>query len=116
MKLKLLLLLSLFLVSSCAKLEVINARAGENFTISLGSNPSTGYSWQLAKPLDEKIVRLVSSEYTSSQTKLVGAGGKENWTFLALKKGAAKIVLKYARPWEKDKLPAEQKTFSISVR
>ena len=113
----LLLPLALILLPSCAPPgSVINARAGEQFTITLESNPTTGYSWQLAKPLDEKIVRSVGSEYTPSRTDLAGAGGAETWTFLAVKKGSAKITLQYARPWEKDKPPAEEKTFLVKVR
>ena len=109
-------LLLVFLLSSCGPAgNEVNARAGENFTITLESNPTTGYSWQLAKPLDEKIVQFVGSEYVPSRTDLVGAGGVEEWTFLALNKGSAKIVLKYARPWEKDKPPAEEKTFLVRI-
>ena len=72
-------------------------------------------AWQLAKPLDEKIVQLVGSEYSPSRTDLVGAGGEEKWTFLAVKKGTTRISRKYVRPWEKDEPPAEEKTFLIRV-
>ena len=117
-KLGILSLLSLFLfvlLSSCAQLEVINAVAGDEFSITLESNPTTGYSWQLAQPLDEEMVKLVSSEYVPSRTDLVGAGGEEKWTFLALNKGVVRIVLKYVRPWEKDKPPAKEKTFLVRI-
>jgi len=106
----------LFLLSSCDRTCVISARAGKEFTIRLDSNPTTGYSWQLAEPYDENIIRLLEAEYTPSTTKRVGASGVENWTFLALKKGAAKISLKYARPWEVNKPPAKEKVFLIRVR
>ena len=95
--------------------NVMNARAGENFTISLESNPTTGYSWQLAKPLDEKIVQLVGSEYVPSKTDLVGAGGEEKWTFLAVKKGSTRVALEYVRSWEEDDPAVEEKTFLIRV-
>lgn len=108
-------LLLVFFLSSCTQLEGINARAGENFTISLESNPTTGYSWQLAKPLDEKIVKLESSKYTPLATDRVGAGGVEKWTFRAVKKGTIRVSLKYVRPWEKDKPPVEEKTFLIRI-
>ena len=82
------------------------------------SNPTTGYSWQLKQPLDEKIVQLESSKYIvdPESSDRVGAGGEEKWTFLAIKKGSAKISLKYVRPWEKDKPPVEEKTFLVRVR
>ncbi len=106
----------LFLLSSCDRACVISARAGKEFTIRLDSNPTTGYSWQLAEPYDESIVRLLEAEYIPSTTKRVGAGGEEKWTFQALKKGTAKISLKYARPWEINKPPAKEKVFLIRVR
>ncbi|MFC1568547.1 protease inhibitor I42 family protein, partial [Candidatus Margulisiibacteriota bacterium] len=64
----------------------------------------------------EKIVRLEGSKYLPEATDRVGAGGEEQWTFLAVKKGSAAIALKYVRPWEKDQPPAEEKTFLIKVR
>ena len=112
-----LIALPLILISACAPPgNVTSTKAGEEFTITLESNPTTGYSWQLAEPLNEKIVKLVGSDHVPSRTDLVGAGGQENWTFRAVNKGSAKIALKYARPWEKDKPPAEKKTFLIKVR
>jgi len=34
------------------------------------------------------------------ETSLVGAPGKEVWTFKALKKGTTKIAMEYSQPWE----------------
>lgn len=94
---------------------VIQIKKGEKFLISLDSNPTTGYSWQLAKPLDEKIIRLVSSKYKAPKTELVGVGGRESWTFKALGRGKTKIIFVYARPWEKGIPPAEEKAVDIIV-
>ena len=120
MKLKKLIILIiilpfLFFLSSCNQSNVINARAGEKITITLESNPTTGYSWQLQHPLDEKIIRLEGSKYVGPRSDRVGAGGEEKWTFLAIKKGSTKITLKYVRPWEKDEPPVKEKTFLIKV-
>jgi len=35
--------------------EPIQVTAGQNFTIKMASNPTTGYGWQLSKALDNKI-------------------------------------------------------------
>lgn len=54
----------------------VAVKAGEQFTVSLESNLATGYRWQLAKLLDEKVVTLVDSKYErTGQKGLVGAGG-----------------------------------------
>lgn len=100
---------------------VIEAAAGKEFTISLSSNRSTGYGWQLAKTLDETIVKSVSNYYQSApqppgKNPVMGAPGTEVWTFKALKSGKTTIEFKYVRPWEKDKAPAGTESFSVVVK
>lgn len=91
-------------------------RAGQEFTITLDSNPTTGYQWQLGKPLDENIVKLVSSKYKGPVTSKPGAGGEEGWTFRAEGTGKAEIALKYVRPWEKDMPAAKEQTYEVIVK
>ncbi|MDD5422463.1 MAG: protease inhibitor I42 family protein [Candidatus Omnitrophica bacterium] len=95
---------------------VIEAKAGKDVVITLESNRTTGFEWQLSEPLDKNIIEFKSSEYIASDGKLVGAGGKEVWTFRAIGAGKTFIVMKYARPWEKDVAPAMKEIFTISVK
>ncbi|OPY74035.1 MAG: Chagasin family peptidase inhibitor I42 [Syntrophorhabdus sp. PtaU1.Bin058] len=90
-------------------------KAGDEFVLTLESNPTTGYRWQIADKPDEKIVRLIGSEYKAPDTKLVGAGGNEIWTFRAEGKGKAAINLIYVRPWEKGTPPAKTANVTIVV-
>lgn len=83
--------------------ETIDAAAGKDFTITLESNGSTGYQWQLAEPVDKNFIQLVGSKYINSGSGLPGAPGKEEWAFRPVKTGKAKISLEYVRPWERDK-------------
>lgn len=78
----------------------IAAVTGQEFKVTLASNPTTGYSWALAKPLDGKLLALVTNIYERPETRLVGAGGNEVWTFKAVAAGKADIAFKYIRPWE----------------
>ncbi|MBA4389779.1 MAG: hypothetical protein C0399_02445 [Syntrophus sp. (in: bacteria)] len=94
----------------------INTKVGKAVSITLDSNPTTGYQWQLANPVDEKVLKLISSEYRPPKTKKLGAGGKEVWTFKALSTGQTIINFEYVRPWEKDRGAAEQATFTIKVQ
>lgn len=90
----------------------------KRFAIVIDSNPTTGYSWQLAKPINEKIIKFSGSEYIPANTKrgIVGAGGKEVWTFVAVAAGETAISLKYVRPWEKENPPASEATYKVIVR
>jgi inhibitor of cysteine peptidase len=96
--------------------ETVALNSGCRFAVRLRSNPTTGYGWQLAKPLDEKIVVLVTNDYIHPGTRLVGAGGNEVWVFKAVGRGQAEIALKYVRPWEKDRPPAETNVFKVVVK
>ena len=70
---------------------------GKTFSVSLESNPTTGYSWQAE--FDPKYLQLISKEFVID-SKLVGAGGVEKYKFLALKQGQVEVTMTYKRPWE----------------
>lgn len=90
--------------------------AGGEFTLTLTSNITTGYHWELAEPLDETIVKLVDSQYEAPKTNVVGAGGQEVWTFRGVGQGQTTINLKYVRPWEKDVPPEKTASYTLTVR
>ena len=97
--------------------KTIEVASGREFTIVLGSNRTTGYQWDLAKPLDKGTVELVGSAYKILQDGgKVGAGGKEVWTFRALGEGKTMITMKYMRPWEKNTAGVKTVTFEIVVK
>ena len=94
--------------------EPIKVKAGQKFIIRMESNPTTGYSWQLSKDLDNIIV-LVTNAFIPPESKLCGAGGHEVWTFKAIGEGQMDISLNYVRPWEKDQ-PARTNVFTVIVK
>jgi inhibitor of cysteine peptidase len=96
--------------------SLIEVDVGQEFALVLESNPSTGYRWELAQPLDETILTFVGSEFRPPATPLPGAPGKELRTFRAVGRGATTISLKYVRPWETDLPPARTATFPVVVR
>lgn len=72
---------------------------GEVIVVTLPENPSTGYQWQLAKP----ITLLKTEEtYLAGEAKagMVGVPGKKIFKFTAEKLGQDEIHLVYVRPWE----------------
>jgi len=92
----------------------VELSVGQSLVVTLDSNPgSTGYSWSLAQNSDDSVLGKTGNEYISPQTTLIGAGGKEEWTFKALKKGNSTISMVYSRPWETGTPPAQ--TFDLTV-
>lgn len=76
--------------------SVIQARVGEEFVITLQSNPSTGYRWTLADSLDP-MLRLQAQTYVPQQSVMPGSGGHQRLTFTALAAGETTIRLRYQR-------------------
>lgn len=98
------------------QIEKIQINLGENVVITLDANHTTGFSWQLAKPLDKNKLRFIKMEYVTGGTKLIGGGGEEVWTFQTLNKGQTEIDLKYVRPWEKDTPAAKETKFVVIIQ
>ena len=97
--------------------NAIKTKVGEEFTITLESNRTTGYGWELAEPLDGSIVKLINSDYKQPQdVRLIGKGGKEVWTFKAVGQGKTKVSMKYVRSWEKDTPPAMTQEYIVIVK
>ena len=95
---------------------VISVMLGKNVVIAVESNATTGYRWEIATPPDKKILDLVESEYKAPGSKLMGASGKQVFTFLTVGRGKTKVSLNYVRPWEKEAAPAKTQTFEVEVR
>ena len=62
----------------------IHVESGSIFIVTLESNRTTGYEWQVAGKLDPSAFEIVGVEYVKGASPLVGSGGIENWTFRAL--------------------------------
>jgi len=93
----------------------VQAKAGKEFVITLKSNITTGYQWQLTKAVDKEYVILTGLKYVTKKPKLIGSGGKEEWTFKAVKPGKTTISFQYVRPWEKKVPPADEKRFLVKI-
>jgi predicted secreted protein len=92
--------------------ENIEAKVGRDFVITLGSNPSTGYSWRLAEPLPS-MLKLQSKRYIPFEVRKIGGGGIEEWTFKSVRSGKVTIMFEYARGKGP---PARQKSFTIVAK
>lgn len=89
----------------------VTVDAGGTVTVSLESNPSTGYTWDVksAGPLQLKGEPTFEA---GGEAKAVGAAGVQIFTFDAPKAGTGTLTLTYQRPWE-SKQP--EKTWSVDV-
>jgi inhibitor of cysteine peptidase len=94
--------------------QTINTSANQEFIIALGSNPTTGYSWQESH--DQTMLELKEKSYKEEAKEgVVGAGGIEYFRFKALKKGQTEITMTYEQPWQGGG-SGETKVFTVNIK
>jgi inhibitor of cysteine peptidase len=110
------LLLMAICTSSFAKADTLSYNVSANsshFTISLPSNPTTGYSWKLQKS-DATLLTLVKDTYIPSKSNLMGAKGNMQFTFRLLQihslPDSTSLSFSYQRPWEKTSIKTQAVT------
>ncbi|MCX6372417.1 MAG: protease inhibitor I42 family protein [Actinobacteria bacterium] len=91
----------------------VEASVGEQFTVTLEENPTTGYSWDMiAGPgLTQVGDKFVAP--SPSPSPLMGAGGTHLWVFRADEAGTLTLTGRYVRPWEEDGKSAAD--FSLTI-
>ena len=93
--------------------QTIDIGANQEFVIALGSNPTTGYMWQVSH--DETMLELVEKTYKRTGEP-VGGGGVEYFRFKTLKTGKTEITLVYKRPWEEPTPQDVTKAFTVNIK
>jgi predicted secreted protein/putative hemolysin len=94
----------------------VTLKVGDVLEVTLDSNPSTGYSWQVKANDRNVLLPLGEPQFTlGNPTPMPGAGGTETFQFKALAKGQTTLTLVYLRPWETNVTPTPNDTFTLSV-
>ena len=93
----------------------VELEQGQILVVTLESNPSTGYRWEVVDNNESILKQFGQAEFKPSETSdppMVGVGGWEIFRFKAISAGQMTLELVYHRSWE-DAEPL--KTFSIQV-
>jgi inhibitor of cysteine peptidase len=85
---------------------------GHDFTVTLRTNPSTGYYWELR--FDHKALSLTDRTFVSDPNpyNLVGVPGSEVFTFRALTKGTTEIAFDNVSP---SQVVTDQTLYAVTV-
>ena len=73
---------------------------GNEFTITLDDNKSTGYKWDFVN-LDKELNEFIEKIDLESESDLLGAPSKTQFKFKSLKEGLNVITFTYSREFEK---------------
>ena len=79
----------------------VELAAGDSFTVTLGSNRTTGFQWPESAQIDDQsVLEQLAHRFVPPEEDAPGAAGKEVWTFKALKEGSTEVSMEYSQPWE----------------
>lgn len=93
----------------------IRLQTGDEFSIELESNPSTGFGWVLTEQLKSSVVRMVSVSYRPPDPPVPGSPGTDFWTFRATGPGTAEITLGYLKQSVNPSEQADEAVFTVEV-
>ncbi len=107
-------------VIPCSALELLERDHGHDFTICVGEefsirlpgNPTTGYLWGVAAN-DSAVLKQKGEIVFVADNDLMGAGGQSIFRFVPSEVGSVRLKLVYRRPWEKGIPPT--KVFEVTV-
>jgi inhibitor of cysteine peptidase len=74
-----------------------SVRVGDEITVVLAENPTTGYRWQ--PDIDTARLQLTADHYEGPE-RPVGTGGTRHLTFASLQPGPVQLHLVKRRSWE----------------
>jgi len=107
-------------VIPCSALELLERDHGHDFTICVGEefsirlqgNPTTGYLWEVAAN-DPAVLKQKGEIVFVADNDRMGAGGQLIFRFVPRGVGSVRLKLVYRRPWEKEIPPI--KAFEVTV-
>jgi inhibitor of cysteine peptidase len=90
---------------------------GQELTLSLRSNPSTGFRWEVKEAASGVLKSLGPEVYSHPEDAgLVGSAGQSTWRYKALNPGSGRLLMIYQQPWEPNVAPASTFDCQIEVQ
>ncbi|MCY1433091.1 Chagasin family peptidase inhibitor I42 [compost metagenome] len=83
-------------------------------TLTLPSNPTTGYRWLMQNPAGSLLRSLGPEVYSNPEDAgMVGSAGQSVWRFQVQGAGEGHLILVYQQPWAPEVPPV--KTFNCAL-
>ncbi|WP_060508416.1 protease inhibitor I42 family protein [Pseudomonas sp. NBRC 111124] len=97
--------------SECPK----RLQVGQSLTLTLPSNPTTGYRWLVQNPASNVLQSLGPEVYSAPEdVGIVGGSGISTWRYQARAAGGGHLVLVYQQPWAPEVRPVQ--TFDCAIK
>ena len=92
------------------------AEVGDKIRVELCSNPTTGFGWTYDTSGDS-VLREEDRDFAEAEDEgIVGAAGKDLWTFEATTRGTTEVLMEYSQPWDGGIKAEWTFTMTVTVR
>jgi inhibitor of cysteine peptidase len=88
-----------------------SVQVGEQITVALGENPTTGYRWQAE--VDSSRLQLLADQYEGPDHP-IGAGGIRRLTFAPVEPGTVRLRVVKRRSWEHSAVAEFEMSLDVS--
>jgi predicted secreted protein len=99
--------------------QPIKLSLGQQTTVQLDENPTTGFRWQIDRTKSDNlsIVRINDLGFSApAGSARVGASGVHRWSIEGVSAGKGRIVFEYRRPWETEAVRHHEISVEVSER
>jgi inhibitor of cysteine peptidase len=100
--------------------QTLKLTVGQEATLELEENPSTGYRWTVdaKEGVNAAILRIDDRGFSQSSDgkRLLGAPGIHRWGIEATNAGSASVTFVYARSWEATAVRRHQVAIQVVAR
>jgi inhibitor of cysteine peptidase len=98
--------------------ESIEVRQGDEITLRLPENPTTGYRWHIDRAdgiVEQEVAQQQVDSHASDLNTPFGRGGIREFRFRAQVPGSGRLELKHWREWEGEGSVTKRFTADIKV-
>jgi predicted secreted protein len=95
--------------------DEFQAEVGDKIALKLCSNPAAGFQWKY-EMLGDIVLKEEDHDFEEPEDEdIVGAPGKELWTFEAVEQGTAEVRMEYGQPSQGGEKSEWTYTFTVTV-
>jgi inhibitor of cysteine peptidase len=95
----------------------VRLNSGQTLTLTLPTNPTTGYRWRVQNPAANVLRSMGPEVYSNPEDAgIVGAAGQSVWRFQGQGAGTGKLQLVLQQPWAPEVLPVQTFDCAIDVK
>ncbi len=94
--------------------RTLSLRVKDEFEIVLEGSPTTGFSWEQARPVH--VAQMTAEPEYMASKDAPGSSGAVKLKFMAVRSGESRLTLDYRRPFEKDAAPDKSYAIDLVVR